>query len=892
MAQLKSTNVTGNLSVTGNTVASKFIKSSGTSDQLLKADGNTHSLSGITTAINTAQTTADNANASITAMQKDATITTFKGIEDKIDQLTTTDIGGIDDYATDKELLDAKTAILGEKDYAGTVKGAYVAANTAQTVAYTAKSKAEAAQSEIDTLEGVVSELTDTVTNNENDIEGKLTAEVNARREADNTKLSLNGNEMMTGSLSFASNALPEAEDATYTKIIIANSSSDKTTLGYRTTANFIQDLAIAQIYNFKGNLDDLNDLRAIASASVGDVYFISDTYHSWACKEKVTSATTESNYKTYWSDLGVIVNLRNYVTLDDSQEITGKKTFSNSNGLIITASQSTTQLTIKNNSIDSNAQLDLNVTNKKLVNVGSGGLSVGGTLGVTGTTTLKSDLQIRDSSDKDKFTVDTSGNTTISGITTLKSNLQILDSSGTTNKFTVNTSGDTTIEGTLGVAGITTLKSNLQIQDGDNENKFTVDTNGNTTIKGALYANGGIVVNTDKFIVDTSGNTIINGTLRVNATTKLNNTVSITSTGETSSIHINHNSIIARNNTDTSKEENLQLGNDSKKVHIGDDTIGNGTDTPIYLNGGMLASCNLYAGGTQVTLNGENLGSDEASFYAPTGAGNSGEILKSSGTGAPEWLSILPVANGGTGQSSLTSGCALIGNGTNAVSFRAIRNKTSIGGLGWTSATADTVLVTANTIAYWDGSFNGTASNLTKLGTVTTGTWNATTIAVNKGGTGLTSWTINRLIYASADTTLTTSNHYISNTKVAINSATAPTNNFYVNGNGEFNGTVKATSYYATSDVRLKQNFKQLITKQSILDLPIYIFDFIDGNKNQVGCIAQDLQKICPEIVTTDEKGYLSIQESKIVYLLIDEVKKLKEEIKQLKGENKNYGI
>jgi hypothetical protein len=45
--------------------------------------------------------------------------------------------------------------------------------------------------------------------------------------------------------------------------------------------------------------------------------------------------------------------------------------------------------------------------------------------------------------------------------------------------------------------------------------------------------------------------------------------------------------------------------------------------------------------------------------------------------------------------------------------------------------------------------------SSLTSLGTVSTGTWNATTIAVNKGGTGLTSYTVGDIVYASGSTTL-----------------------------------------------------------------------------------------------------------------------------------------
>jgi hypothetical protein len=45
--------------------------------------------------------------------------------------------------------------------------------------------------------------------------------------------------------------------------------------------------------------------------------------------------------------------------------------------------------------------------------------------------------------------------------------------------------------------------------------------------------------------------------------------------------------------------------------------------------------------------------------------------------------------------------------------------------------------------------------SSLASLGTVVTGTWDATTIAVNKGGTGLTSYTTGDIVYASGSTTL-----------------------------------------------------------------------------------------------------------------------------------------
>lgn len=97
--------------------------------------------------------------------------------------------------------------------------------------------------------------------------------------------------------------------------------------------------------------------------------------------------------------------------------------------------------------------------------------------------------------------------------------------------------------------------------------------------------------------------------------------------------------------------------------------------------------------------------------------------------------------------------------------------------------------------------------------------------------------------------------------------------------------GRLQAASFAATSDARLKENFEEYTPQKSILDLPIYKFDFINGSKNNLGCKAQDLQEICPEIVFKDsETGYLSIAESKIVFLLIDEIKKLKAEIENLK--------
>lgn len=117
--------------------------------------------------------------------------------------------------------------------------------------------------------------------------------------------------------------------------------------------------------------------------------------------------------------------------------------------------------------------------------------------------------------------------------------------------------------------------------------------------------------------------------------------------------------------------------------------------------------------------------------------------------------------------------------------------------------------------------------------------------------------------------------------------SATPTTLSTYVNDSifiTPKDGKITATCYHASSDLRLKENIKDYIPKNSILDLPIVEFDFKNSAKHQIGCIAQDLQNLFPELVDANAEGYLTIAENKLVYLCILEIKKLKAEIEALK--------
>lgn len=155
---------------------------------------------------------------------------------------------------------------------------------------------------------------------------------------------------------------------------------------------------------------------------------------------------------------------------------------------------------------------------------------------------------------------------------------------------------------------------------------------------------------------------------------------------------------------------------------------------------------------------------------------------------------STIGVAYGGTGATTLTSGAALIGNGTGAIQTRSITNNTSK-----TAVTASTNLITANTLYYHSGN-----SNLTTVGTITSGTWQGTKIGTAYGGTGLTSFTANRLLYTSSTSALG-QGYYANGTKMAIGQNTEPTETFYVKGSAGISNNLNAQTISVDAKVTMQ---------------------------------------------------------------------------------------
>ena len=95
----------------------------------------------------------------------------------------------------------------------------------------------------------------------------------------------------------------------------------------------------------------------------------------------------------------------------------------------------------------------------------------------------------------------------------------------------------------------------------------------------------------------------------------------------------------------------------------------------------------------------------------------------------------------------------------------------------------------------------------------------------------------------------------------------------------------------YSTSDIRLKDNIKSIDKAlDKVNSIQGIEFDWIEkeevhGNSgHDVGVIAQEIEKILPDVVTTRDNGYKAVKYEKIVPLLIEAIKDLSKQVDGLK--------
>jgi len=120
--------------------------------------------------------------------------------------------------------------------------------------------------------------------------------------------------------------------------------------------------------------------------------------------------------------------------------------------------------------------------------------------------------------------------------------------------------------------------------------------------------------------------------------------------------------------------------------------------------------------------------------------------------------------------------------------------------------------------------------------------------------------------------------------------------------GSGNFSmGALTCTSVsasgdvvaYATSDERLKDNITPIENSlEKVGQLKGYEFDWNDKQDiyigHDIGVIAQEVEKVAPELVQERDDGYKAVKYEKLVPLLINAINELKAEIEELKDINK----
>ena len=119
--------------------------------------------------------------------------------------------------------------------------------------------------------------------------------------------------------------------------------------------------------------------------------------------------------------------------------------------------------------------------------------------------------------------------------------------------------------------------------------------------------------------------------------------------------------------------------------------------------------------------------------------------------------------------------------------------------------------------------------------------------------------------------------------------------------GNGSLGIIYASDDIIAFSDIRKKTNIQQIPGSiEKILNLTGVSFNIKNGTEDEetntrpaednerrkIGLIAQDVEKVIPEVVYTDSMGYKSIAYANIVALLIEGIKEQNEKINQLSKE------
>jgi len=111
----------------------------------------------------------------------------------------------------------------------------------------------------------------------------------------------------------------------------------------------------------------------------------------------------------------------------------------------------------------------------------------------------------------------------------------------------------------------------------------------------------------------------------------------------------------------------------------------------------------------------------------------------------------------------------------------------------------------------------------------------------------------------------------------------------------GQIYATDNITAYYS-SDINLKDNIRPIESALfKVQQINGVTFDWNDKSSkiqqdkgHDVGLIAQEVEKVLPEVVQIREDGIMAIQYEKVVPLLVESIKELTKRVEELENGSK----
>ncbi|MEI6359313.1 MAG: tail fiber domain-containing protein, partial [Synechococcus sp. ELA619] len=315
---------------------------------------------------------------------------------------------------------------------------------------------------------------------------------------------------------------------------------------------------------------------------------------------------------------------------------------------------------------------------------------------------------------------------------------------------------------------------------------------------------------------------------------------------------------------------------------------------------------------------------------------GTSGEFSAGIITADGSGLSAINASNISSGTIANARTTAATANGASTIVLRGTSGEFSAGAITGASFTGDGAAISninasnlaAGTVA--SARVSGSYTGITGVGTLTAGTWNANSISTtftdakvtsiaagtgisvnattgavtvtNGGVTSLTAGTGISLSGSTGGVTITNtstgatitddtttnatrypifdditsgtlSSAFVSSTKLTFNPST---------------GTLSATVMTASSDARFKDDvvvISNALDKTCQIRGVTYVRNDVDNKSRHVGVIAQEVEAVLPEVITTDKDGYKAVAYGNMIGLLVEAIKELKAEVDALKG-------